>query len=85
MIILITGCKNKQEDKILVCNFSNTTITLTIRNGKIEKYIDDIQGELSREKIEQLNDEYLKNITDNKEAYIKMREAIASNGGDCKN
>jgi len=85
LLVILTGCNSKQEDKVLVCDFSNTTITVTIKKGQIEKYIDSIQGEFSKEKIEQLNNEYLKNITNNKVAYNKMREEIAKLGGDCKN
>jgi hypothetical protein len=85
LMVIITGCGKKEKDKILICRFPNTTITLTIRDGKIIKYIDDVQGEFSFDKIEQLNDEYLENINDNKDAYIKLREVIASTGGDCQN
>lgn len=82
-LVFLTGCNSKQEDKVLTCKFSTTSITLTISDGKIVKYVDEIQGEFSKEKIEQLNREYLQNIKDNKEAYIIMRGVIASSGGDC--
>lgn len=81
--VLLTGCNSKQEDRLLVCKLNSTTITLTISNGKIVKYVDEVQGEFSKDKIEPLNDEYLEGITDNKEAFIKMRGVIASNGGEC--
>ena len=84
LLILLTGCKSKQEDKILTCNFTTTSITLTIRKGQIVKYVDEIQGEFSKDKIEQLNREYLQNIKDNNEAYMILRGVIASTGGDCE-
>jgi len=86
VLLLLTGC-SKKEDKqvVLECEFPNTTITITIEKGKIIKYIDKIQGEFSKESIDLLNNSYLSNIDNNSEALTKMKEVIATNGGDCIN
>ena len=82
--LLITGCGKKEEKINLECELTSTTITLTIEKGQITKYVDKISGEISQSEIDVLNESYLKGITDNQDAITKMREVIASNGGDCK-
>ena len=38
----------------------------------------------SKEKIELLNESYLKDINNNKEAINKLKDVIATTGGTCK-
>lgn len=84
ILLLVVGCSKKEEKQVVLeCEFPNTTITLTIEDGKIIKYVDKIQGEFSVEDIEILNNSYLANISNNNEALNKMKEVIATNGGDC--
>lgn len=82
--IFVTGCGKKDNTDELKCEMSNTTITITVEKGKIIKYVDKVRGDISKEEINVLNESYLKNIKDNKEAINKLREVIASTGGDCK-
>lgn len=83
--IFITGCGNKDKIAELKCEMPTTTITITVDKGKIIKYVDEIRGDISKEEINVLNESYLKDIKDNKEAINKLREVIASTGGDCIN
>ena len=83
--VLLTGCsKEKEEENILKCDIGNTTITLTFKKGKIIKYVDEIQGDLAKDELEELNNSYLENVNDNSSAISILRGVIASNGGDCK-
>jgi len=84
-LLLLTGCGKKENNIMkLECRLSTTTITLTIEGGKITKYVDKISGEISQSEINLLNENYLSDIDNDKDAISKMREVIASNGGDCK-
>ena len=78
--LLLTGCGSKEE--VLTCDFPNTTITITVRDGKIIKYVDKLTGEASSEEIVIMNEEYLKDVSIN-DAVNKLKEAIANVGGDC--
>lgn len=78
---LLTGCTSKED--VLTCNIGSTTITITVKNGKIVKYNDKINGDISNEEIDTLNKSYLEDIDNNKDAITKLREVIASNTGDC--
>jgi len=78
--LFLTGCTTKEE---LTCEFENTSITITLEYGKIVKYVDKLTGEASEDAIEIMNKDYLKDITDNKEAIKKLKEVIATTGGDC--
>lgn len=79
-LLLLTGCGNNEE--ILTCSFTNTTITVTVRNGKIIRYVDELTGKASDEEIKIMNDEYLKDVSID-DAINKLKEAIANVGGDC--
>lgn len=79
---ITTGCFNQQEK--LECEIGDTNITLTIKDGNIIKYVDKIEGELPQEKIDVLNESYLKSVNNNSEAITKLKEVIATNGGFCK-
>lgn len=78
--LFLTGCTTKEE---LTCEYENTSITITLESGKIIKYVDKITGETSKEAIEIMNNDYLKDINDNEEAIEKLKEVIATTGGDC--
>ena len=78
--LFLTGCTTKEE---LTCEYENTSITITLESGKIIKYVDKITGEASKEAIEIMNNDYLKDINDNEEAIEKLKEVIATTGGDC--
>lgn len=80
---LLIGCSDYKED-ILECDIGNTVITLTVKNGKIIKYNDKIQGDLKEEEIAVLNNSHLTDIDNNQDALSKLREVIASSGGNCK-
>ena len=80
-ILLLTGCSLEEE---LTCDISSTTVTVTVKNGKIISYVDKIKGDLDSEGINQLNESYLKDITSNTDAINKLRDVIASIGGNCK-
>ncbi len=81
-IIFVSGCGRK-EDKQLICKIGDTTVTITLQLGQITKYEDQIKGSASNEEIKKLNDNYLKDITDDDEALKILREVLASNGGNC--
>lgn len=81
-IFLLVGCSTAKEE--LECEIGSTVITLTVGNGTIIKYVDEIKGELSQEEIDVLNESYLKNIDNNDDAIKILREVIANNGGNCK-
>ena len=81
--LFLVGCRKEEEKVKLECELNATTITLTIKDGKIVKYVDKINGEASDKEINVLNDNYLEGIDNNDDAIVKMREVIASNGGDC--
>ena len=68
----------------LTCDIGSTTVTVTVKNGKIISYIDKIEGDLDSEGIEQLNESYLKGITNNIDAINTLRDVIATMGGNCK-
>jgi len=80
-ILLLTGCAAKEE---LVCDIGSTVVTVTVQKGKIISYIDKIEGELSSEGIKQLNESYLESITNNVDAINKLRDVIATMGGNCR-
>ncbi len=80
-ILLLTGCSSIEE---LTCDIGSTTVTVTVKNGKIISYIDKIEGDLDSEGIAQLNESYLKDITSNTDAINKLRDVIATMGGNCK-
>ena len=84
ILLFIVGCSKKEDREELVCEMPATTITLTVQSGKIVKYVDEVQGEFSKEKIKLLNESYLKDVTNTDDAIVKLRGVIASNGGDCK-
>lgn len=81
---LLVGCGKKSIEENLVCDIGNTVITVTVQDGKITKYVDKVRGDASSDEIAVLNDSYLKDITNNKDALSKLREVIAENSGDCK-
>ena len=83
-ILLLLGCSSTPKEDILECDMGNTVITLTIREGKIIKYVDKIRGELLQDEIDVLNQSHLQDIEDNKAALTKLRGVIATSGGDCK-
>lgn len=78
---LLVGCTSSQEQ--LKCDIGATTITITVEKGKIISYYDKIEGDLPQEEIDVLNESHLKNITNNQEAMDKLKDVIASSGGNC--
>lgn len=80
-MFLLTGCSKKED---LICDIGSTTVTITFKNGKIIKYVDKIKGESSKEDLDNMNKEYLKEIDNNKDAINKLREVITIMGGYCK-
>ncbi len=81
MSIVVTGCDKKED---LVCDIGSTTITITLKKGKITRYYDEIKGDSTKEEINLLNKNYLKEIKNNKDAIEALRDVIANNGGSCK-
>ena len=79
-VLLLTGCSNKSE---LVCDIGITTVTITIKDGKIINYFDKLDGALDNDDITQLNKAYLQDINTNEDAIAKLRDVIASMGGNC--
>ena len=79
--LLLVGCGSNKEE--LKCDMGATTITITIQKGKIISYYDEIEGDLSQDEIDVLNESHLKDITNNQEALDKLRDVIASSGGNC--
>lgn len=80
-ILLLTGCSKEEE---LICDIGTTTVTVTIKEGKIISYVDKIKGELDSEGIKRLNESYLKSVTNNNDALNTLRDVIATMGGNCK-
>lgn len=80
-ICLLTGCSKEEE---LICDIGSTTVTITVKDGKIIKYVDKIKGESSREDLENMNDEYLKEINNNNDAIEELKNVITIMGGNCK-
>lgn len=80
-MLFLTGCSTTEE---LTCDIGITTVTITIKKGKIISYVDKLDGDLSKEKIDLLNESYLKDINDNNDAINKLRDVIATTGGTCR-
>lgn len=80
-VLLLTSCSNKSE---LVCDIGITTVTITIKDGKIINYFDKLDGALDNDDITQLNKAYLQDINTNEDAIAKLRDVIASMGGNCR-
>lgn len=80
-MILLTGCSKKED---LICEIGSTTVTITLKKGKIIKYVDKIKGESTNEDLDNMNNEYLKEVNNNKDAINKLREVITIMGGYCK-
>lgn len=80
-VLLLTGCSSVEK---LTCDIGTTTVTVTVKSGQIISYVDKLKGDLDSEKIEQLNEFYLKDITSNTDAINKLRDVIATMGGNCK-
>lgn len=80
-IVLLTGCSKKED---LICDIGSTTVTITLKKGKIIKYVDKIKGESSKEDLDNMNNEYLREINNNSDAIIKLKEVITIMGGHCK-
>lgn len=78
--LLLTGCSTKEE---LICDMGSTKVTITLNKGKIINYVDKIDGQLSKEEIDLLNESYLKEINNNSEAINKLKDVIAIAGGIC--
>lgn len=76
----MTGCSKKEE---LICDIADTKITVTVKNGKIISYYDEVKGNSSDEDIKILNDSYLEDVNDNSEALSILKDVIAQNGGNC--
>jgi len=79
-MFLLTGC-SKEED--LICDIGSTTVTITLKNGKIIKYVDKIKGEASRKELDNLNKEYLSEFDNNNDAVDKLKDVITIMGGNC--
>lgn len=77
----LTGCAKESE---LICDIGITTVTITLKDGKIINYIDKLDGELESEAVNQLNNAYLQDTTTNDDAMAKLRDVIASMGGICR-
>ena len=73
--LLMTGCGSKSTQ--LTCD-------ITFEKGKITSYYDAITGAAGSKEIENLNDNYLKDVTSNSEALDIMRDVVATNGGNCQ-
>lgn len=80
--LLMTGCGSKSTQ--LTCDIGKTSITITFEKGKITSYYDAITGAAGSKEIENLNDNYLKDVTSNSEALDIMRDVVATNGGNCQ-
>lgn len=79
--ILLTGCSKEEE---IICDIGATTVTVTVKNGKIISYNDKVSGDLDAEGIERLNESYLKDIKNNKDAVNELKDVLASMGANCK-
>lgn len=80
-LFLLTGC-HKEES--LICDIGNTTVTITLKDGKIIKYVDKIKGESTKDDLDNMNNEYLREIDNNKDAITKLKEVIIIMGGSCE-
>ena len=80
-MFLLTGCSKEEE---LICDIGRTTVTITLKNGKITKYVDKIKGESAKEDLDNMNNEYLKQIENNNDAISKLKDVITILGGNCK-
>lgn len=80
-VVLLTGC-TKEEN--LICDIGNTTVTITLKNGKIIRYFDKVKGESTKEDLDNMNNEYLREIDNNKDAINKLKEVITILGGSCE-
>jgi len=79
LIIFVVGCGN---DNKLKCKLGEDDIILTFSNGKIVEYQNGMGIEADNDVIVEMNT-YLKEITDNNKAKLKMKEVILSFGGSC--
>lgn len=85
VMLLLVSCNSKQDkQESLECSIGDTVITITVEKGKIIRYYDKVTGELPSEKIDILNKNHLEDINDNEQAIVRLREVIASSGGDCQ-
>ena len=80
-MFLLTGCLKEEN---LICDIGSTTVTITLKNGKIIKYVDKIKGDSAKEELYNMNNEYLREIDDNNDAIDKLKEVITILGGNCK-
>lgn len=100
LAFLICGCSNSDTDSnqqgssgvkknfvvngSMECFTEDSKFTLELSDGQIVKYIDSIDGELSQETIDILNEEYLVGVTDNAVAIARMSEGLRDLGGYCE-
>lgn len=67
----------------IYCTLDGSGFTLTLENGQIIRYIDDIEGELGQETIDILNNEHLVGVKSNDDALNIMAIALNDLGGSC--
>ena len=95
VVFLLCGCSSNglsgssNSSKVVVkgsmnCVVEDSEFVLELENGQIVKYIDSIDGELSEDTVNILNEEYLVGVTDNDEAIRRMNDGLKDLGGHCE-
>ena len=93
LVVLLTGCFSKSTlsssskpslKKEISCHTEDTSFILKLEDGQIVKYIDSVDGELGQETVDILNEEHLKNVSDNDEALSIMNKALSNLNGGCE-
>ena len=96
VVFLLCGCSSNgvadsfsSKSKVVVkgsmsCVVEDSEFVLELENGQIVKYIDSVDGELSQDTVNILNEEYLVGVTDNDEAIRRMNEGLKDLEGHCE-
>jgi hypothetical protein len=76
--------KKKVVNGKMECVTDDSSFVLELSDGQIVRYIDSIDGELSQETVDILNEEHLVGVTDNATAVSRMNEGLKDLGGHCE-
>lgn len=88
-MVLVVGCSSSTPSKEVLkkditCHVEDSSFVLKLEDGQVVKYIDSVDGELSQETVDILNEEHLKDVNDNDEALRIMDAALRDLNGGCE-
>lgn len=95
LLFVFTGCSHESSsvddvvlssnyDSVANCYLDGDKFTMYFKSGKIVKYTDPIDGDLSQESIDVINGEHLVGVVSDDKAISIMDKVIKDLGGYCE-